>query len=147
MSEQSALFDEDPAPARAPMTCMWPVTGGVCGATDHVASGHQAWARERAEQRTHEIVERVGEMTPTEIRQMLVDAIEQVALAQPTVFVDDVWDRVPEGMRAEIGSRIGPAMLAAFRSGWIEKTGEFRETVSHGRTHSAQPVWRSLLYR
>lgn len=60
------------------------------------------------------------------------------------VFCDDLW---AAGMPEPPGSRkaFGAVMAKAKRNGWIEETGETRQSVSSNL--SKKPVYRSLLYR
>lgn len=68
--------------------------------------------------------------------------IETYARSHPLVFVDDLW---AAGLaRPENPKALGPAILRAARSGIIEKTGDYRPSVS---SHLLpKPVWRSLIF-
>lgn len=58
------------------------------------------------------------------------------------VFVDDLWEA---GLEEPASPRaLGPRMLAAVRSGILEKTGEYRPSVRSNLT--VKPVWRSTIY-
>lgn len=68
--------------------------------------------------------------------------IRNYARANPTVFVDDLWEAGLE--RPPQPKALGPAVRAAARTGIIEKTGDYRPSRSSNLL--PKPVWRSLVH-
>jgi hypothetical protein len=75
------------------------------------------------------------------------DLIRRLALRQPTLTSEDVWEmglpENPTGSNAALGARFRAAQSA----GWIVRTDRTTPTLAHGKHGSQTVVWASLLYR
>lgn len=104
-----------------------------------------AGVAEVPETTTESAIESVTSHAGSEFVDHVVGLVEQVALRQEFLTIDDVAPRVT----VEVYDRraLGGAMRVAARRKLIEGTGTYRPSARAERHHSPVALWRSLVFR
>jgi len=83
------------------------------------------------------------EMEPGQAwRELALIAVQSLARTHLTFTTNEVWGAMPVHTPINKRRAMGPIMNAAVKSGWIENSGQFVTTGSHGRPI---PVYRSRI--
>lgn len=114
-----------------------------------IEGGKRAVGLAEGRARRDEAVSRVEQHTSASWRKSAEAAAAQVAVEQPELTTDDVWEVLKrEGVEGPHEPRaMGPVMLALARQNVIVATPHFTTTARPVAHAAPIRIWRSLVYR